>query len=173
MGWGGETVSAVYRPLQIPPQIDIDVELDDLNLDDLDLDAQMVATIQERVKAKLDRNKVHAHKALNYSNVLTRKLYASLSETANVTRDSVCVFLKLFTVNDTNQCRLVKSMMVNIFKPGVRRALLRDNSGPTRGIFGGDLNVFKNLEENKKQSTLLKLVLLQTKNPGRQAISLV
>ena len=118
----------MYRPLQVPPQIDIESEPDDIILDDLDLDADTMATIQERVKAKHTRDNVHAHKALTYSNGLTRKLYASLSETANVTIDSVCVFLKLFAVNDSNQHRLVKSKMVNIFKPHVRRALLRDNS---------------------------------------------
>ena len=60
--------------------------------------------------------------------------------------DSIRVFLNLFAVNDSNQGQLVKSKMVNIFKPAVRRALLRDNSGATQGIFGGDSNVFKNLE---------------------------
>ena len=71
-------------------------------------------------------------------------------------------------VNDTNQHRLVKSKMVNIFKPNVRQALLRDISGSTRGIFGGDLRAFKNLEDSKKQSALLKMVMLQIKKPGRQ-----
>ena len=151
-----------------PPQIEIGVEPDELDLSDLDhLDPNMVATIQERVKAKLDRNKVHAHKALTYSNGLTRKLYSALAETANVTSDSVCMFLKLFSVNETNHCRLVKSKMVNILKPAVRRALLRDNSGSTQGIFGGDLNTFRNLEESKKQTALLETVMLQTKKPGK------
>ena len=107
------------------------------------------------------------YKAINYSNRLTKNMYASLSETANVTSDSICVFLKLFNVNDSNQRRLVKFKMVNIFKPTVRQALLRDNSGSTQGIFGGDLNAFKNLEETKKQSALLKTVILKTKKPGK------
>ena len=85
-GWGGESVSAVYRPLQIPPQIDIESEPGNLVLDDLDLDANTVDTIQERVRAK------RADKALAYSNGLTRELYASLSETANVTSDSLMCF---------------------------------------------------------------------------------
>ena len=40
-------------------------------------------------------------------------------------------------------------------------------TGPTLVIFGGDSNAFKNLEESKKQSQLLKKVLLQTKKPGK------
>ena len=43
----------------------------------------------------------------------------------------------------------------------------RDGSGSSQGIFFGDSNVFKNLEESKKMSTLLKSVLLQTKKPGK------
>ena len=46
-GWGGESVSAVYRPLQVPPQIDIESKPDDIFLDDLDLDANTMVTIQE------------------------------------------------------------------------------------------------------------------------------
>ena len=38
-------------------------------------------------------------------------------------------------------------------------------SDSSQDIFGSDSNVFKNLEENKKMSTLLKSVMLQTKKP--------
>ena len=41
-GWGEEAVSAVFIPLQSPPQIDIQTEHDELQLDDLDLDPNMV-----------------------------------------------------------------------------------------------------------------------------------
>ena len=95
---------------------------------------------------------------MNYSVGLIKSLYKALSETANVTCDSIRVFLRLFAVNDTNQRQLVRSKMVNIFKPAVRRALLRENSGSTQGIFGGDINAFKNIEESKKQPALLKTV---------------
>ena len=57
--------------------------------------------------------------------------------------------------------------MSNIFKPNVRRALGQNPSGSSQGIFGGDSNLFKNLEESKKNATLLKSVMLQTKNPGK------
>ena len=43
----------------------------------------------------------------------------------------------------------------------------RDWSGSSQGIFFGDSNVFKNLKESKKMSTLLKSVLLQTKKSGK------
>ena len=57
--------------------------------------------------------------------------------------------------------------MSNIFKPNIRQALNQNTSGFFQGIFGGDSNVFKNLEENMKMSTLLKSVMLQTKKPGK------
>ena len=41
-GWGEEAVSAVFKPLQSPPQIDIQTEDDELQLDDLDLDPNTV-----------------------------------------------------------------------------------------------------------------------------------
>ena len=144
----------MYRPLLSPPQIDIDTEPDELELDQFDLDLGVAAAIQAQVREKCYRNRVRALKALTFSNGLTKKLYSSLAKTANITGDSVRVFLNLFADNDSNQRRLVKSKMVNIFKPQVRWALLRDNSGATLGIFGGDSNTLQNLEESKKQSQL-------------------
>ena len=55
--------------------------------------------------------------------------------------------------------------MSNIFMPNVRWALNQKTSDSSQDIFGSDSNVFKNLEENKKMSTLLKSVMLQTKKP--------
>ena len=51
-GWGGETVPAVYRPLQLPPQIVIDMEPDELELDEFGLDPEVAAAIQAQVKEK-------------------------------------------------------------------------------------------------------------------------
>ena len=87
--WGQETVSVVFRPLQSPPQVEIAAEVDKLELLDLELDPAMVETIQERVRAKLKTNKVHAKKAVAYSNGLFMKTYDSLAKTANVTSDSI------------------------------------------------------------------------------------
>ena len=55
--------------------------------------------------------------------------------------------------------------MSNILRPNVRWALNQKTSDSSQDIFGSDSNVFKNLEENKKMSTLLKSVMLQTKKP--------
>ena len=40
--WGEEAVSAAFKPLQSPPQIDIQTKDDELQLDDLDLDPNTV-----------------------------------------------------------------------------------------------------------------------------------
>ena len=95
------------------------------------------------------------------------KVYDSLSSRANVTWVSVCVYLKLFSMTDANQRGLVRSNMSNIFKPNIRQALNQSTSGSSQGIFGGDSNIFKNLEKSKKMSTLLEFVMLQTKKPGK------
>ena len=87
-------------------------------------------------------------------------MYGSLSTLANVISDSVCVYLKLFSVTDANQRRLVRSKMSSIFKPSVRQALNLNTSDSSQGIFGGVSNVLKNLEESKKINTLVKSSLL-------------
>ena len=63
-------LSTVFKPLQSPPQVNIQAEPDELELDDLDFDPITVLAIQERTKAKLDKNKEHAHRALAYSLML-------------------------------------------------------------------------------------------------------
>ena len=127
----------------------------------------MVKTIQKRAKAKLEKNKEYTCGAVVYSQVLFMKVYDLLSHLANVTSDSVCVYLKLFSVTDANQRRLVRFKMSIIFKPNIRQAFNQNTSDSSQGIFGGDSHVFKNLEENKLMSTLLKSVMLQTKRPGK------
>ena len=98
-------------------------------------------------------------------------MYGSLSTLANVTSNGVCVYLKLFSVTDANQRRLVRSKMSTIFKPNVRRALNLNTSDSSQGIFGGVSNVLKNMEESKKINMLVKSSLLQTKK-SRQALRL-
>ena len=98
---------------------------------------------------------------------LFMKVYNSLSSLANLTSDSVCVYMKLFSVNDANQQRLVRFMVSNIFKPNVRRALNQNSSDSCQGIFGGVSNVLKNLEESMKIIMLVKSSLLQIKKSGK------
>ena len=105
--------------------------------------------IQERVKAKLDKNKEHACRALNIYQGLFMKMYGLLLTLTNVTSDSVCVYLKLFSVTEANQQRLVTSKMSSIFKPSVRRALNLNTSYFSQGIFGGISNVLKTFEDSK------------------------
>merc|ERR1711867_61428 len=95
------------------------------------------------------------------------KIYGSLSTLANVTSDSVGVYLKLLSITDANQRRLVRSKMSSIFKPSIRRALNLNASDSSQGIVGGVSNVLKNLEESKKIKTLVKPNLLQTKKAGK------
>ena len=79
-----------------------------------------------------------------YSQGLFMKVYNLLTQIANVTSDSMCVYLKLFSVTDANQQRLFRS------KPNIRWALNQNVLDFSQGNFGGDSNVVKNLEDNKK-----------------------
>ena len=87
----------MFKPFQSSPQIDKLTKDDEFQLDDLDLDPDTVKVIQERDKANLEKNKEHACRALVYSQGLFMKVYNSLSYLANVTSDSDCVYLKLFS----------------------------------------------------------------------------
>ena len=54
-GWGQESVSALLRPLQSGPKVELNVDRR-LQLDDLDFSEETIAVIQEREEAMLNAN---------------------------------------------------------------------------------------------------------------------
>ena len=94
-------------------------------------------------------------------------MYHALADFANGTSNSVWIFLWLYSVTDFNQWRLVKQKMATIFKPNLCRALTSYTVDSSQGIFGGEEQVHKTLEETKKQKTLIKGSLLTTKRTGK------
>ena len=106
----------------------------------------------------------HAKRTIHTYEGLYLQMYGSLGALANVTRDSVHVYLRLFSATDYNQWRLVRSKMCTIFEPNVRRALNTNASYSFQGVFGGIFNVIKNIKETKEINKLVESSLLQTQN---------
>ena len=134
----------MFKPLLVHPQVAIQFELNKLDINDIQgLNPKVERLIKEKVKDKLDKNKDHAYKELNTYLGHFRKLYDNLRKLANFISDSVCLYLKLFSVTDANQQRLVRARMSSIFKPSLRWEL-------NQGIFGGDSLVLENLENTNE-----------------------
>ena len=114
--------------------------------------------IQEKARAKAALNRKHAKRAVHTYEGLFCQMYGSLASLANVTSNIVCVYLRLFSVTDFNQRRLVRSKMCTTFKPNVRQALNTNASDSSQGIFWGVSNLIKNLKETKEINTLVKLL---------------
>ena len=94
-------------------------------------------------------------------------MYCALADFTNCTSDSVRIFLRLYSVTDFNPRRLVKQKMATIFKPNLRWALTSYTVDSSQGIFGGEEQVTKTLEDSKKQNTLIKGSVLFTKKAGK------
>ena len=166
-GWEEENVPAIVKPLLTLPQVPLRQEEDELNHTYIEgLDPQIVEWIQEKARAKAVLNRKHARALFTYE-CHFRQMYAALASLANVTSNSVCVYLRLFEISDFNQRRLVRSKMSTIFKPNFRLALNTNTSDSSQGIFGGVSNVIKNLKEAKETNTLVKSSLFQTKKLGK------
>ena len=87
-------------------------EEDELDLSDIEgLDPQIAELIQEKARAKAALNRKHTKRALHTYEGLLHQMIGSDAYLANVTSDSVCVYLRLFSVTDYNQWRLVRSKM--------------------------------------------------------------
>ena len=66
------------------------------------------------------------------------KLFGNLARVTYITTDNLLVDLKLYSVNDFNNPRLVKSTIIIIFKLGLRRVVVNTSSDSYQGILGGD-----------------------------------
>ena len=160
-GWGEENVPAIFRPLLTSPQVPLVQEQDKLDLSDIDgLDPQIAELIQEKARAKACLNRKHANRALHTYDGLFCQIYGSLANLVNVTSDNVCVYLRLISVTNYNQRRLVSSKMCSIIKPYMRWALNTNASDSSQGIFVGVSNVIKNLKETKEINMLVESSLL-------------
>ena len=74
----------------------------------------------------------------------------------------------LYAVSDFNQWRLVKQKMATIFRVDLCHNLTSYKADSSIGVFGGEENVMKTLEDTKKQKTLIKSSLLTTRKTGKQ-----
>ena len=78
-------------------------------------------------------------------------MYRSLADFGNYTSNVISTFMHLYAVSDFNQRRLVKQKMATIFRPDLCHNLTSYKADPSLGVFGGQKNVFKILEDKKGQ----------------------
>ena len=57
--------------------------------------------------------------------------------------------------------------MLTFFKPAVRWALAQNSSGTHQGVLEGTQTVLTQLKEQKKEATLVKALMLLTRNRGK------
>ena len=87
-------------------------EEDELNLSDIDgLDPEIAEYIQQKARDNAVLNRKHAKQALHTYDGLFHSMYCSLANFTNITSDSVCIYLRLYSVTNYNQQRLVRTRM--------------------------------------------------------------
>ena len=94
-------------------------------------------------------------------------MYKLLSRLAFDNHDTLSIYFKLFSVTDSYLHRLVRSKLLTIFKPVVRRAFTLNASGTHQGVLGGTQSVLKQLKEQKEENTFIKASIILTKTTGK------
>ena len=61
----------------------------------------------------------------------------------------------------------MRSELLTLFKPAVRWALAQNSSGTHQGVLEGTQTVLTQLKEQKKEATLVKALMLLTRNTGK------
>ena len=56
----------------------------------------------------------------------------------------------MYSIHDISIWQLIRSKMLNIFRPSYRKALMKGPSGSKAGIFGGDNMVLDKISKHKK-----------------------
>ena len=69
--------------------------------------------------------------------MVLQAVHIELSRLDNISYDSLHIYLKLFSVTDGNQLRLVKSKMLSMIIPSVRHLLATVTSGTHLGVLRG------------------------------------
>ena len=75
--------------------------------------------------------------------------------------------MKLFSVTDGTQQRLVRPRGLTLFKPALRQFLTQNALGSHKRALGSTQTVIKQLEEHKKETQLVNSSMLQTKTTGK------
>ena len=129
--------SLVFKQLKSGPIIENNY-VDSIVMDYLEgLDPDHKETIRQRVMKLSVNNQDCTNKA---DHIIFRqfcRLYKLLSRLANDIQNYLCVYMKLFSVNNGNQQILVRSKLLTVFKLALRRALARMLQVPTREFWGG------------------------------------
>ena len=119
-GWGQESVPALLKPLQSGLKVDLKMwTAEQLKLDDLDLSDEAQAIIRARCEEIIDRNTKHAQESLALVGGAFGRVYNLHRENVNATSDGLWVFLRCYTVNDSNIRKLVRTKVLSIFKPSL------------------------------------------------------
>ena len=61
----------------------------------------------------------------------------------------------------------MRSELLTLFKPAVRWALAQNSSGTHQGVLEGTQTVLTQLKEHKEEVTLVKALMLLTRNTGK------
>ena len=100
---GEEDVPKIFKPLLAPPQVPLWQEEEELDLIEIEgLDPQIVELIQEKASAKAALNRKNVKRTVHTYEGLFHQRYGYLASLVNVTSNSVCVYLRLFSVTDSN-----------------------------------------------------------------------
>ena len=102
------------------------------------------------IKDRDTLNRKHAEKAINATNGLFINIYRSLADFDNYTSNNISTFMRFYAISDFNQLRLVKQKMATIFRADFHRPLTSYSADSFQGIFGGEDQVMRTLEETKK-----------------------
>ena len=166
-GIGPDPHPIILKPIVAGPDISVPLVNPADMLGDLGLTPDMLVRVKERVNQVHQANSGAVDAVLGRLQDSFRHVYDLSAKMTFATSEHLNVFFRLSGFHDDALRRLVRHKLLTLFKPKVRKAVMKGAGQNKVGLFGGDEAVSNRIVESRKKDGIIRSAIL-TPATGKQ-----
>ena len=166
-GIGPDPHPIILKPIVAGPDISVPFLNPADMLGDLRLTPDILALVKERVNQVHQTNSGAVDAVLGRLQDLFRHVYDLSAKMTFATSEHLNVFFRLSGFHDDALRRLVRHKLLMLFKPKVRKAVMKGAGQNKVGLFGRDEAVSNRIVESRKKDGIIRSAIL-TPAAGKQ-----
>ena len=159
-GIGPEPHPIVLKPIVAGPDISVPLVNPADMLGDLGLSPDQLVLVRERVNQVHQANSGAVDAVLGRLQDSFRHVYDLSAKMTFATSEHLNVFFGLAGFHDDALRRLVRHKLLTLFKPKVRKAVMKGAGQNKVGLFGGDEAVSNRIVESRKKDGIIRSAIL-------------
>ena len=166
-GIGPDPHPIILKPIVAGPDISVPLVNPADMLGDLGLTQEQLVLVKERVNQVHQANSGAVDAVLGRLQDSFRHVYDLSAKMTFATSERLNVFFGLSGFHDDALRRLVRHKLLTLFKPKVRKAVMKGAGQNKVGLFGGDEAVSNRIVESRKKDGIIRSAIL-TPTTGKQ-----